>query len=132
MRSTMLKWFLVPAVAAIAALASQSASAERVNVPFSFSAMGKAFPAGTYDVVQGINGGFVTLRTYDGTKTLISILEPGVTTPPSDASIVLRFDVDGESFVLDSIQYHAKITTHMDKSHQHHHNKNQERVVTGA
>jgi hypothetical protein len=128
----MLKWFLVPALAAIAALSSQSASAERVNVPFSFSAMGKAFPAGTYEVVQGINGGFVTLRTYDGTKTLISVLEPGVTTPLSDSSVVLRFDVDGQEFVLDSIQYHAKITTHMDKSHnKHHHNKDQERVVTG-
>jgi hypothetical protein len=123
----MLKWFLVPAVAAIAALASQTANAERVNVPFNFSAMGKAFPAGTYEVEQGINGGFVTLRQYDGTQALVSVLEPGVN-DPADSRVVLRFDVDGENYVLDTIQLHAKITTHMTKKHHH---KDQERVITG-
>ena len=127
MRSTMLKWFLVPAVAAIAALASQTANAERVNVPFSFSANGQAFPAGTSEVEQGLNAGFVTLRQQAGTKTLIRVLEPGVN-DPKDSRVVLRFDVDGENYVLDTIQIHAKITTHMTKSH---HPKDQERVVTG-
>ena len=127
MRSTMLKWFLVPAVAAIAALACQTANAERVNVPFSFSANGQAFPAGAYDVEQGINGGFVTLQQHDGTKHLISVLEPGVDNP-SDSRVVLRFDVTGENYTLDTIQFHAKTTTHMTKSHHH---KDQERVITG-
>ncbi|UWZ82126.1 hypothetical protein [Occallatibacter riparius] len=128
MRSTMLKWFLVPAVAAIAALASQTANAEKVNVPFNFSANGQSFPAGAYDVQQGINGSFVTLQQHDGTKHLVSVLEPGVK-DPSDSRIVLRFDVNGEDYILDTIQIHAKTTAHMTKSHKHH--KDQERVITG-
>ena len=128
MRSTMSKWFLVPAVAAIVALASQSANAERVNVPFSFSANGQAFPAGAYDVEQGVNGSFVKLEQHDGTKHLVSVLEPGVQ-DPSDARVVLRFDVNGEAYTLDTIQIHAKTTAHMTKSHKHH--KDQERVITG-
>jgi hypothetical protein len=126
MRSTLLKWFLVPAVAAAAALASPSANAERVNVPFSFSAMGKTFPAGTYVVLQGLNGAFVTLETQDCTKSLTRILGPGAP-DPGDAHVLLRFDVTGEEYVLDSIQVHSKITSHMAKRHP----KDREHVITG-
>jgi hypothetical protein len=126
MRSTLLKWFLVPAIAAAAALASQPANAERVNVPFSFSAMGKTFPAGTYDVHEDLNGCFVTLRQEDGTKSLTSVLGPGVTNPDY-SHVVLRFNVTGEDHVLDSIQLHSKITSHMAK----HRHADQERVITG-
>jgi hypothetical protein len=126
MRSTLLKLFLVPAIAAAAAFASQTANAERVNVPFSFSAMGKTFPAGTYDVHEDLNGCFVTLRQEDGTKSLTSVLGPGVSNP-DDSRVVLRFNVTGEDHVLDSIQLHAKITSHMTK----HRHTDQERIITG-
>jgi hypothetical protein len=126
MRSTLLKWFLVPAVAAVAMLASQTASAERVNVPFSFSAMGKAFPAGSYIVEQDPNGNFVTLETLDCSKTLVHVIGPGG--PDSAAlKVVLRFNVNGEDYQLDTIQIRSKITTHMTKNHS----KDRERVVTG-
>jgi hypothetical protein len=126
MRSTLLKWFLVPAIAAAAALPSKPANAERVNVPFSFSAMGKSFPAGTYDVHEDLNGCFVTLQQQDGKKVLVSVLGPGVSNQ-DDSHVVLRFNVSGEDHVLDSIQLHAKITSHLAK----HRHTDQERIITG-
>lgn len=126
MRSTLLKWFLVPAVAAAAAFASQTASAERVNVPFSFSAMGKDFPAGSYIVQQDMNGNFVTLETVDCTKRLVRVLGPGAP-DPADAHVVLRFNITGEDYVLDSIQIRSKVTSHMTKTRS----KDRERIVTG-
>jgi hypothetical protein len=127
MRSTLLKWFLVPAVAAAAALASHTASAETVNVPFSFSAMGKAFPAGSYVVEEDLNRAFVTLSQKDGSNSLIRVLGPGIS-DDNASHVVLRFSITGDSYVLDSIQYRAQITPHMTKRHH----KDQERVITSG
>jgi hypothetical protein len=126
MRSTFFKLFLVPAVAAAAALVTHTASAETVNVPFSFSAMGKAFPAGSYTVEKSVNEDFVTLRQNNGTKCMVSILGPG-DPDGSDQHVLLRFNITGDDYVLDRIQYHAKVTSHMNK----HHQQSQERVVSG-
>jgi hypothetical protein len=126
MRSTFFKLLLIPAVAAAAALITQTANAETVNVPFSFSAMGKAFPAGSYTVEKGLNSEFVTLRQNNGTKSMVSVLGPG-DPDSSDQHVRLRFNITGDDYVLDRIQYHAKVTSHMNRSYRH----SQERVVTG-
>jgi hypothetical protein len=127
MRSTFFKLFLVPAVAAAAALVTPTANAEAtLNVPFSFSAMGKAFPAGSYTVEEDLNENFVTLRLRDGSKAVCTVLGPG-DTDRSDRHVLLRFSVSGDDHVLDRIQYGSKVTSHMNKSYRH----SQERIIAG-
>lgn len=110
MRSTFFKLFLVPAMAVAAALVSQPAHADSlVNVPFNFSAMGKAFPAGSYVVERDSRGAFVSLRSKDASKRVTSVLGPG-SPQPGDLRIILRFETDGESYTLKTIQYHGMTT----------------------
>jgi hypothetical protein len=112
MRSTLCKLFLVPAIAAAAAFVSQPAHAETVNVPFAFTALGHSFPAGTYTVEKDLGAKFVTLHLKGGDKTLIRVLGPG-DADPGDNRVVLRFNTEGNSHMLDSIQFGARITSHM-------------------
>ena len=128
MRFTFFKFFLIPAVAAAAALATHTANAAEttLNVPFSFSAMGKAFPAGSYTVEEDMNQDFVTLRLRDGSKSVCSVVGPG-DPDENDHHVRLRFNVSGDDYVLDRIQYGSKVTSHMNKSYKH----SRERIVTG-
>ena len=116
MRSTLYKFFLVPALTAAAALIAPSAKAATVNVPFNFVAQGHSFPAGSYSVQRDLNSNFVTLSAKDGAyKSITSVLGPGA--PDNrDARIILRFMPDGNNYTLDTIQFGAKITSHMPQS----------------
>jgi hypothetical protein len=118
MRSTMLKLFLVQAIAAAAALASHPAQAETVKVPFAFSALGHEFPAGTYTVDANINTNVVKLRLENGNKSVISILGPG-DPDPGDQRVMLRFTNTAGTKVLDSIQWGGKITSRLSQYDPH-------------
>jgi hypothetical protein len=120
MRSTFLKLFLVPAMAAAAALVTQPASAETISVPFSFSALGHNYPAGSYNIKRDVNANFVTLQLNKSDKTLTWVLGPG-SAEPGETRIVLRFAQTGDQHVLDSIQFGPKITsslTHLDRKNR--------------
>lgn len=121
MRSTLCKLFLVPAIAAVAALASQSAQAETVDVPFAFTALGHSYPAGDYNVEKDLNTNFVVLRQHDGSRILSRVLGPG-DADHGDTRVVLRFNEGGDGHVLDSIQFGSKITSHLTT------NRDRERV----
>ena len=118
MRSTKLKLLLVPAIAAAAALASHPAQAENVKVPFSFSALGHEFPAGTYSVDANINTNVVRLRLKNCSKSLVWTLGPG-DPDPGDQRVMLRFSSVGGTHVLDSIQYGDKITSRLSPIDSH-------------
>ncbi|HEY3705884.1 MAG TPA: hypothetical protein VGL22_12520 [Terracidiphilus sp.] len=117
MRSTLSKLLLVPAIAAAAALLSQTAKAETLQVPFSFSVMGKTFPAGEYKVATDQNANFVTLELTDGSRSITRILGPG-SPEPRDHRVVLRFETTGSNYSLESIQFGGSITPNLIK-HSH-------------
>jgi hypothetical protein len=112
MRSTLYKFFLVPALAAAATMFTHTAQAETVNVPFSFTAMGQTFPAGAYSVEEDVNTNFVTLRLKSSNKSIISVLGPG-DTGHGDNRVVLRFSMAGDDHVLNSIQFGVKSTARL-------------------
>jgi hypothetical protein len=109
MRSTISKLFLVPALAAAAALIIPSAQAETVKVPFNFTAHGHSFPAGTYSVEQTQDRNMVMLHSVDSKQTFTWILAPG-DPQPDDDRVVLTFSDSGDDHVLDSIQYRNKVS----------------------
>jgi hypothetical protein len=118
MRSTMFKLFLVPAIAVAAALATHTAQAETVKVPFAFSAMGHDFPAGTYSVDANVNTNVVRLRLENSNKSLVWVLGPGDPNP-GDERVALRFLNVAGTRVLESIQFGSKITSRLSQYDPH-------------
>lgn len=116
MKSILRKLALVPAVMAAAALLTTSAMAETtIKVPFNFTVGGKVFPAGRYVVERDDSGGFVSLINRDVPKAASWVLTPGEP-GPAENKIALKFDMVGNTHVLQSIQYGALITSKLDKS----------------
>jgi hypothetical protein len=105
---------------AAAALATNTAMAAeaRVNVPFNFTAAGKQCPAGAYTIVEDSFRGMVTLKSADASRTFSWLLRAGEPAP-TDTHVTLRFDEQGQSYALRSVQYHALITSRLDKSGKH-------------
>jgi hypothetical protein len=108
------------AVLATAALSLTPAmAATKVNVPFSFVASGKSFPAGVYTVDRGSLRD--TLRMQDSTgNTLTWIGLPADINPTGSMAsatnrTVLKFDVVGEKYLLRTVQYGSAITSRLDK-----------------
>jgi hypothetical protein len=115
MISTLRSLVLAPAILAAAALATNVAVAETtVKVPFNFSVAGKNMPAGLYSVQRDSSGNIVSLRGRDAEHSFNWILAPGEPAP-NDSRIVLRFDTDGQSHELRSVQFAAGITSRLNK-----------------
>jgi hypothetical protein len=98
---------------ATGALATNTALAETVNVPFSFTANGKTCPAGRYSVDRNDTIGVVMLRSEDGRRSFSWLASPG-DPDPSDSRVILRFDEEGRNHTLQSVQYGALITSRLD------------------
>jgi hypothetical protein len=89
-----------------------------VKVPFSFTAEGKAWPAGTYIVTMSSLGNFLTLRGTHSTKCFTVHLNPG-NARPTDTGVTLKFDdVDG-MHVLKSVQYGSMVATNLGHEKRH-------------
>jgi hypothetical protein len=115
MRSPARKFFLAPALLAAAAVATGTAMAETLNVPFSFTAGGKVCPAGVYEVDKGPVANTVRVRSEDASRNFVWILTPGEPSP-TDGRIVLTFDNDKDgAHALQSVQYRNMITSRLDK-----------------
>ena len=114
MRSILRNFVLAPAVMAAAALATNTAMAETVKVPFNFTVAGKNLPAGYYWVRREVSQNIVTLRSYETPQSFTWVLTPG-DPAPTDTAVVLRFDVLGEAHALRSVQYGPLITLRLDK-----------------
>ena len=115
MKNMIRNTILAAAVVATAALASSSAMASTLKVPFSFTVGDKQCPAGTYTVKRsGPDGSLVTLASREGTRNFTWILRPGE--PVADGNtVVMRFEAQGENHVLESIHYKSQATSSLTK-----------------
>jgi hypothetical protein len=130
MRSILGKMILAPVVMAAAALATNTAMAEAVTVkvPFSFTVAGKLCPAGLYTVQRDGVSHIVTLQSKNASRIFGWVVGPGAP-DPTDTRIRLRFDEDGDSRALQSVQYGPLITRNLDK---HTHSEHaQVRIIEG-
>lgn len=112
LRCMLLAWGII----LITSWTARTANAEtrNITVPFDFSVNGKICPPGNYSVELGLYGGFVTLKKKDGSQSFTWILFPG-DPAPTDARIVLRFDLIGQSHALRTVQFESLITPRLDK-----------------
>jgi hypothetical protein len=114
MGSTLRNFVLAPVVLAAAALATNTAMAETVKVPFNFTFDGKDFPAGYYSVKREMSQNMVTLRSNATSQSFTWIIAPG-DPAPTDTAVTLRFDELGQDHVLQSVQFGPLITRRLDK-----------------
>jgi|SRR5579863_4040532 hypothetical protein len=115
MRSILGKLFLAPVMMAAAALATGTAMAESsLNVPFSFTAAGKVWPAGSYTVHKDLSGNMVTLISKVNSLSFTSLIGPG-DPDPNEQNVTLKFDEMGAGHALRSIQYGPQITSRLDR-----------------
>jgi hypothetical protein len=114
MGSTLRNFVLAPVVMAAAALATNTAMAETVKVPFKFTVAGRELPAGYYSVKREMSQGIVTLRSGATSQGFTWILAPG-DPAPTDTAVTLRFDELGQDHVLQSVQFGPLITSRLDK-----------------
>jgi hypothetical protein len=103
---------LIFSSAAFCATASFAASAARVNVPFSFTAKGQSYPAGTYDLSMNEQRNFVTLASNaDPGNQITWVVSPAET---AKSPAIIKFDRLGSDYALKSIQLGDKITPNLD------------------
>ena len=115
MRSILQNVIMASAIAATALAANSAMAASTVNVPFSFTAAGKTLPAGSYLVRHDSTGSFVTLQSVDASQSFTWLLSPGLP-EPTDRKVILRFDDEADTHVLQSVQFGSMITQRLDKT----------------
>lgn len=70
----------------------------QVDIPFSFEAKGKSFPAGAYDITVNVEQGFVTVSNYLHPNQRLQWLTKSSDASPQSAT--LEFGEDGQNFEL--------------------------------
>jgi hypothetical protein len=115
MGSIFRNFVLAPAVMAAAALATNTATAEILKVPFSFTVNGKNCPAGVYSVQREVSHNLVTLTSRETSQTFTWVVAPG-DPAPTDSAVILRFNELGDTHALRSVQYGPLITSRLDKN----------------
>ncbi len=113
MRSKLSTFFLASTALAAAALATLPAVAEtttKLNVPFSFTVDGRSLPAGVYSIHRDSN--FVRLQGTDASQSFTWIAAP---TAARGDQVILRFDPQGQTHALQSVQYGPLVTTNLDR-----------------
>ena len=90
---------LVLTSAAFCATAAFAANQARVDVPFSFTAKGQSYPAGSYNVSTDANENMITLASR---------------AEAAKAPAVVKFDEVGTDHALRSIQVGAHVTPNLD------------------
>ncbi|AXC13086.1 hypothetical protein ACPOL_3807 [Acidisarcina polymorpha] len=87
-----------------------------MDVPFSFTAKGQSFPAGTYDVVLDAGNSFVTLANKaDQSKHLTWTVGPA---EPAATAALVKFDTTGTDYALKSIQLGTRVTPNLDRNNK--------------
>jgi hypothetical protein len=101
---------------ALCATAAFAANQARVDVPFSFTAKGHSYPAGTYEVSMDMNRNVVTMASEMNPTEHVSW-----TVGPADAAktpAVIKFDHVGADYDLKTIQIGEHVTPVLDKNVQ--------------
>jgi hypothetical protein len=103
---------LVLAPAVIFATAAFAADTSTLNVPFSFTAHGKSYPAGKYSVSVDANRQIATLASKtEMSGAIASSLSPSDGNPSAQASVRLEFTTNGSSHELRKIRYGSLSTS---------------------
>ncbi|MGO9340547.1 MAG: hypothetical protein ACLPY1_23995 [Terracidiphilus sp.] len=113
MRSKLSTFFLASTALAAAALATIPAVADtttKLNVPFSFTVNGRSLPAGIYSIHRDSN--FVRLVGKDATESFTWVAAPSAA---MGDKVILRFDPQGVTHALQSVQYGPLVTTTLDR-----------------
>jgi hypothetical protein len=97
---------------ALATIPAVAATSTTLTVPFSFTVNGQSLPAGTYSVERDILSNFLRFRDKDGSKSFVWVALPGAT--PGDR-VILRFEGQGQTHVLQSVQYGPMVTVRLNK-----------------
>jgi hypothetical protein len=115
----MTRMFVLAAVtiSATAAFASETIA---VNVPFSFDAHGKAFPAGRYQVEYDSTMNFLRLLSKTDTKKSLMRLALPADYTPGMTRLALQFDDEADGTrALHSIRLASWETPVLDKRERH-------------
>lgn len=115
MRSKLITFVLASAVLAAVALSTipaEATTSKTLTVPFSFTVNGKNLPAGNYYVVRDDSRNYVGLLSKDSSQSFLWIASPCAT--PTDR-VILKFGSQGETHVLQSIQYGPMVTPRLDR-----------------
>jgi hypothetical protein len=116
MRSKFSTLFLASAALAAAALATipamASTSESKLNVPFSFTIDGQSLPAGEYSVLRDDDRNFVKLQSKDSSRTFIWLARAASS---STDRVILKFEPQGDTHALQSIQYGPLVTSRLTK-----------------
>ena len=108
---------LVLSSAALCATAAFAANQARVDVPFSFTAKGQSYPAGSYDVTLDATQNFVTLASEtDATKHITWTVCPA---EAAKTPAIVMFDEAGADHALRSVQVGDKVTPNLDPQGKH-------------
>jgi len=103
---------LVLSSAALCATAAFAANQARVDVPFSFTAKGQSYPAGSYTVAMDSNEAVVNMSSDANTsKHLAWVAGPA---EPASSVAVVKFDQVGADHTLKSIQVGNHVTPNLD------------------
>lgn len=104
---------LVFSSAVFCAAAAFAANQARVEVPFSFTAQGQSYPAGSYEVSLDANHNFVTMASkLDAAKHITWSVGPA---EAAKTPAVVRFDATSGSYSLKTIQVGVSVTPVLDK-----------------
>ena len=107
---------LMMAPAVLCASAAFAASTTTLNVPFSFTAQGKSYPAGQYTVSVDNNLKVATLTSRsDISKSIGSTLVPSNGNPSVPANVRLDFSTTVSGHELRRIRYGATSTVDLAK-----------------
>jgi hypothetical protein len=103
---------LVLSSAAFCATAAFAANHARVDVPFSFTAKGQSYPAGSYDVAMDAGHNLVTLSSEAvPSKRIMWSVGPA---EQAQAPAVIKFDESGTDHALKTVQIGSYTTPNLD------------------
>jgi hypothetical protein len=111
MRSILWMVALTAASCTPAAFAADQAS---VNLPFSFAAHGKVFPASQYDVTLKDNRSFLTLTSRTNPADTITFTTFPVGMAPHDTVLSIEFDQVGNAHELRTVRLREYQTPVLD------------------
>jgi hypothetical protein len=115
MRSKFSTLVLASAALAAVALVTIPVVAETsttLNVPFSFTVNGQSLPAGAYSVQRDSSGNFLRFQGKDASQSFLWLASPGAT---RGDRVVLKFEGQGQTHVLQSVQYGPFVTVRLNK-----------------
>lgn len=105
------------AAAALTTIPAMAATTTTLNVPFSFTVNGHSLPAGQYSVQRDTSGNFLRLQGKDGSENFLWV---AAATSGDTGRVILRFDEQGQTHALHSVQYGPAVTTRLDRKTRKH------------